>query len=89
MKVQYDEDRAYHIGPKPCGAAREGCIEASVGGGAGQPLSLESPNPNADTVDNVEGNTTGGVIAIVSCRLGGVVDTGMRSSSLHGNREIS
>lgn len=71
MRVQYDEDRANHIGPEPCTASREGCSEASAGGGAGQPLSLESTNSGADTVLVVEGNTAGGAFAIaLSARRG-------------------
>ena len=63
MKVQYDEDRASHIGPEPCGASRKRCGEASAGEGVGQPLSLESINSGADTVTSVEGNTAGRDIA--------------------------
>jgi hypothetical protein len=62
VKVSYGEDRTSHIGPKPCGAFREGCGEASAGESAGQPLSLESPNLDVDAVLNVEGNTAGRVI---------------------------
>jgi hypothetical protein len=41
VKVRHDEGEANHIGPEPCVAARKGVDEASVGEGAGQPLSLE------------------------------------------------
>lgn len=41
MEVSYDEDRASHIGPEPCIMFRKKYGEASVGAGAGQPLSLE------------------------------------------------
>ena len=64
MQVRYDEGIANHIGPKPCGATREGGGEASAGERIGQPLSRESNlNSGADTVQAVEGNTVGGVIA--------------------------
>jgi RNA-directed DNA polymerase len=59
VKVQYGEGRTSHTGPEPCGVSREGCGEASAGESAGQPLSLESPNPGADAVLNVEGNMAG------------------------------
>ena len=42
MKVRHDEGVATRIGPEPCGAIREGCVEASVGERIGQPLSRES-----------------------------------------------
>ena len=42
MKVRRDEGVANRIGPKPCDAIREGCVEASVGERTGQPLSRES-----------------------------------------------
>ena len=41
MKVRRDEGEAIHIGPEPCDAVRKGVDEASVGEGAGQPLSHE------------------------------------------------
>jgi hypothetical protein len=64
VKVRYDEGIANHIGPKPCGVIREGGGEASAGECIGQPLSRESNlNSGADTVQAVEGNTVGGVIA--------------------------
>ena len=40
MKVHYDEGVANHVGPEPCGDAREGIGEASVGDRIGQPLSV-------------------------------------------------
>jgi hypothetical protein len=41
MKVSYVEDLANHNGPKSCGAAREGGIEALTGGRTGWVLSRE------------------------------------------------
>ncbi len=38
-----DEGIANHIGPEPCGGAREGIGEASAGDRAGQPLSRGAP----------------------------------------------
>lgn len=58
MKVQRDEGLASRIGPKPCADAREGVDEASVGESIGQPLSRERVLRDADTVVNVEGNTS-------------------------------
>ena len=60
MKVRRDEGVANRIGPKPCDAIREGCVEASVGERTGQPLSREkSFDPGADALDNAEGNMGG------------------------------
>ena len=42
MQVHHDEGVAIHTGPEPCGGAREGAGEASVGERIGQPLSRES-----------------------------------------------
>ena len=43
MKVRNDEGVAIRIGPEPCVAVRKDVDEASVGEGAGQPLSLGAP----------------------------------------------
>ena len=60
MRVHYDEGLANRIGPEPCAGAREGAGEASVGECIGQSLSRESDIvPDADTVEQVEGNTHG------------------------------
>jgi hypothetical protein len=56
VQVHYDEGVAIHIGPEPCVGIREGADEASVGEGAGQPLSRESLYPGADAVSSAEGN---------------------------------
>jgi hypothetical protein len=40
VKVRHDEGVATRIGPEPCGAIREGRVEASVGERIGQPLSV-------------------------------------------------
>lgn len=58
MKVRYDEGPTSHIGPKPCVNVREGIGEASVGESIGQPSSRERVVRDADTVVNVEGNTS-------------------------------
>ena len=66
MKVRHDEGVATRIGPEPCGAIREGCVEASVGERIGQPLSPESLKVSgADVVGLTEGNMDGRVIASV------------------------
>jgi hypothetical protein len=41
MKVSYVEDPANHNGPESCGAAREGGVEALIGGRTGWVLSRE------------------------------------------------
>ena len=41
MKVSYVEGLANHNGPEPCGAAREGGVEALTGGSTGWVLSRE------------------------------------------------
>ncbi len=89
MQVHHDEGVATHIGPEPCGRAREGTTEASVGEPVGQPLSRERAIvPGADVVTVTEGHTSGDVSA--SPRRPGVVkDPGMQARSLRGNREIS
>jgi hypothetical protein len=58
VKVRYDEGPTSHIGPKPCVNVREGIGEASVGESIGQPSSRERVVRDADTVVNVEGNTS-------------------------------
>ncbi len=89
MQVHHDEGVATHIGPEPCGRAREGTTEASVGEPVGQPSSRESLKvPGADVVTNTEGNTRAGVSASL-CRPGVVKDPGMQTRSVRGNREIS
>ena len=57
MKVRHDEGVAIRIDPEPCGGAREGVVEASVGEHIGQPSSRESLIfPDADVVRITEGN---------------------------------
>jgi hypothetical protein len=64
VQVHRNEGVAIHIGPEPCAGIREGVGEASVGGRAGQPLSHERvADPDADAVQEAEGNTQGRVIA--------------------------
>ena len=64
MRVRHGEGLAIRIGPEPCAVTREGVGEASVGDGAGQPLSRVSDSiPDADTVSLVEGNMGGCVSA--------------------------
>jgi hypothetical protein len=43
VQVHYDEGVAIHIGPEPCVVVRKDGGEASVGEGAGQPLSRGAP----------------------------------------------
>ena len=66
VKVSDDKDIASHIDPKPCGGAREGDGEASVGACAGRTLSLENHLLGADALVNAEGNTRVLVIARAS-----------------------
>src|ERR687898_2242927 len=64
VQVRHDEGVAIHIGPEPCGVAREGAGEASAGERTGQPSSRESAIvPGADAVSDAEGNTDGRGIA--------------------------
>jgi len=64
VRVRYDEGVATRIGPEPCACTREGTGEASVGECIGQPLSHEKVVfPDADALDNAEGNTAERVIA--------------------------
>jgi hypothetical protein len=89
VRVQHDEGVANHIGPEPCGDAREGVGEASAGECTGQPLSRERMFiPGADAVNWAEGDTSGAT-ARVPTRSGVVGDPGMCRRSLCGNREIS
>lgn len=64
VQVHRSEGVANRTGPEPCAVVREGGREASVGERAGQPLSGVSIKvSSADTVGNVESNTTRCVIA--------------------------
>ena len=64
MRVRHDEGLAIHVAPEPCTVIREDAGEASVGDGAGQPLSRVSEIiPGADTVSFVEGNMEGHINA--------------------------
>ena len=90
MKVLYGEGYAHHTGPEPCGVDREVGGEASAGGGVGQPLSRERQViPGADDVPASEGNTNRREPSAGTVWPGVVLDPGMRSSSLRGNREVS
>ncbi|MCY1530392.1 hypothetical protein D9M68_655760 [compost metagenome] len=67
MKVHYDEGIANHIGPEPCAGYREVVGEASVGERVGQSWSRDScVVPDADAVQNAEGNMKGRVNASAS-----------------------
>jgi len=89
VKVSYSEGLANHADRESCGSAREGVAEALTAERIGQPLSREKPFiPDADALDNAEGNIGWGVIASAT-RSGVVRDPGMCGSSLLGNREIS
>ena len=90
VKVLYGEGYAHHTGPEPCGVDREVGGEASAGGGVGQPLSRERQViPGADDVPASEGNTNRREPSAGTVWPGVVLDPGMRSSSLRGNREVS
>ena len=89
MKVRRDEGVANRIGPKPCDAIREGCVEASVGERTGQPLSRESLKVSgADVVVSRKATWTDALLRAPD-QPGVVKETGMCGSSLHGNREVS
>ena len=88
MRVLYGEG-SRRTGPEPCAVDREVGGEASAGGGAGQPLSRERIIPSADDVPVSEGDAGRCEPSAWTARLGVVLDPGMRSSSLRGNREIS
>ncbi len=89
MKVHCDEGVANHIGPEPCGAIREGGVEASVGDRAGQPLSREIHETRVPTQFCWRKATRTEASLRASGRPGAVGDPGMCGRSLHGNREIS
>jgi len=89
VQVRYDEGVANRIDPEPCGVIREGGGEASAGERIGQPLSPENHDiPDADTVNYVEGYTSGASSRALR-GFGVVEDPGMCRSSLRGNREVS
>ena len=90
MKVLYGEGLAHRTGPEPCAVDREVGGEASAGGGAGQPLSRERGLiPGADDVPVSEGDAGRREPSARTVRPGVVLDPGMCSSSLRGNREVS
>ena len=69
VRVHYDEEVANHIGPESCVATREGCGEASIRVGMGQPLSRENLEiSGADAFQIAEGNTNGCAITNASTR---------------------
>jgi hypothetical protein len=88
VKVSCSEGVATTLAPESCVNTREGVGEALTVERAGQPLSRESPNPEADVLDNAEGNK-GRCDNASTCYSGAVKDPGMCGSSLHGNREVS
>ena len=89
MEVRCNEGVAIRIGPEPCVDVREGAGEASAGERIGQPLSPENHDiPDADTVNYVEGYTSGASSRALR-GFGVVEDPGMCRSSLRGNREVS
>ena len=64
MQVPHSKEVAIHVVPESCVARREVRGEALTGVRTGQPLSRDSVNiPGADTVQVVEGNTSGRAIA--------------------------
>ena len=87
MKVRHDEGVANHIDPEPCVAARKGDDEASVGEGAGQPLSHEILNPGGRRCFE-GGRQHSQARNRKAWRPGGVEEPGMCRSSLGGNREV-
>jgi len=88
VRVHYDEGLANRIGPEPCVGAREGTGEASVGECIGQPLSRESDIvPDADTVEQVEGNTHGRDNASVHVARRGRRTWHVQTLLVSGNRE--
>jgi hypothetical protein len=90
VKVLYGEGLAHRTGPEPCAVDREVGGEASAGGGIGQPLSRERQViPGADDVPVSEGDAGRREPSVRTVRPGVVLDPGMCSSSLRGNREVS
>jgi hypothetical protein len=90
VRVHYDEGLANRIGPEPCAGAREGAGEASVGECIGQSLSRESDIvPDADTVEQVEGNTHGRDNASVHVTRRGRRPWHVQTLLVSGNRESS
>jgi hypothetical protein len=63
VEVHYDERVANCIGPAPCAVGGDAKGEASAGESAGQPLSREIINWDADAVVPAEGNTIPRAIA--------------------------
>lgn len=89
VRVHYDEGIANHIAPEPCAGIREDVSEASVGECVGQPWSHEMFYiPDADALQYVESNR-GRCDSASADRSGVVVEPGMHTSALRGNREIS
>ena len=89
MKVPCDEGVAIHIGPEPCAVTREGEGEASAGERAGQPLSRDRTSSRVPTPCLWRKATWTGAPSQAPGRPGVVVEPGMHTSSLRGNREIS
>jgi hypothetical protein len=87
VKVRHDEGVANHIGPEPCVAVRKDVDEASVGEGAGQPLSHEILNPGCRRCFE-GGRQHRQARNREAWRPGGVEEPGMCRSSLGGNREV-
>jgi hypothetical protein len=89
VQVRCDEGIAIHIGPEPCALTREGEGEASVGECAGQPLSRDRTSSRVPTPCLWRKATRMGALPQAPGRPGVVVEPGMHTSSLRGNREIS
>jgi hypothetical protein len=89
VQVHCDEGVANHIGPEPCAGVREDVGEASAGEGTGQPLSRDRPISRVPTPSLRWKATRTGAFTRAPARPGAVVEPGMCTSSLRGNREVS
>jgi hypothetical protein len=89
VKVSCSEGAANHTGPRVMRRYSRG-YRRSVDRGAHRPAiePRKTFDPEADVLDNTEGNMSGCDSASTR-RSGVVVDPGMCASSLHGNREVS
>ncbi|HVH86599.1 MAG TPA: hypothetical protein VM912_07725 [Terriglobales bacterium] len=96
MKVSYVEGVANHNGPEPCGAAREGGVEALAGGRTGRVLSREihallrkqQVLRDADALETVGRQYWAHRHRKVCSDLARSETPCMYASTLYGNREI-
>jgi len=90
MKEPHNEGVAPHVGPESCGGRGDAAAEALTGESAGRLFSSEIIQIREPTLWSYgEGNGLGGATAQAAGPPGGVVASGMRGRSAHGNRETS